>query len=66
MQLVFTSQSAQTPGVRRPVSEGARDVSFELAPRARTQADAVMMAGLYAVERYVAEYADMQPASCAG
>ncbi|MFF4400213.1 hypothetical protein [Streptomyces sp. NPDC001480] len=52
MQLVITSQKAETLDRWRRVFEGCDDVLFERGLRAETPVDAVLMAGIFAIERY--------------
>ncbi|MGW6060838.1 hypothetical protein [Streptomyces sp. NPDC055189] len=52
MRLVVTSERAETLDIWRPVFEEHPEVTFELASRSQTPVDAVMMAGIFAIERY--------------
>ncbi|WP_316776038.1 hypothetical protein [Streptomyces sasae] len=52
MQLVITSRKAETLDRWQHVFEGCDDVVFQRALRAETPVDAVLMAGIFAIERY--------------
>ncbi|MFE7957825.1 hypothetical protein [Streptomyces sp. NPDC057413] len=52
MRLVVTSEKAETLNRWQAVFEDCDDVLFQQAPRAETPVDAVLMAGIFAIERY--------------